>query len=272
MIQLRFIGFFKTLILGFFVWVRFIPIRYKVKEELILILTPGKVGSSTIYKSVKHSVNTRVYHIHSINNEEIINSMKIHFFSPKGSVPRHLFTSYFLSKILRNYKGKVKLIILVREPVSRLISSVYQNLDMFGISPKYIDVEEVNEIILSKLNSDYFDYLDRWFNKEIKETFGIDVFADPEKSHFESNITGFCMKMEDIDDEFEINCRTILGINAIVRKENIAKDKPYNKEYIQSKRAIKNRINSLPLEGHYARRFYGKNAFSFISFGKAKPL
>ena len=89
----------------------------------------SKVGSSSIYNSIKKakSINIPIYHIHSLSQEQIVVQKKYYKNSNRKSLPMHLIQSSVISDALKNYKGKVYIFTLIREPISREISSVFQD-------------------------------------------------------------------------------------------------------------------------------------------------
>lgn len=92
----------------------------------------GKVGSSSIYQSLARSKNFKPYHIHTLN-EITIQKIKERSKSKGLKIEQHIKDSEY---ILQNYfsrtqKEKIKIITLVREPISRNIAAYFQNLDVY---------------------------------------------------------------------------------------------------------------------------------------------
>ena len=113
------------------------------KQPLVIILTIGKVGSSSVYYSLKEQFTRRIFHIHYISEEGIKTSLSEHKTSSRKSVPLHLITSKILSELLKKINHKTYIITVFREPVQRKLSSFFQNLDQFK-----------NEVDLKGLNFD----------------------------------------------------------------------------------------------------------------------
>ena len=103
--------------------------NFNTNDETILVFSIGKVGSSSIYNSIKKakSINIPIYHIHSLSQEQIVVQKKYYKNSNRKSLPMHLIQSSVISDALKNYKGKVYIFTLIREPISREISSVFQD-------------------------------------------------------------------------------------------------------------------------------------------------
>ena len=90
--------------------------RIKNKPFLFLIYQMGKVGSSTIYRTLKkHKINA----IHTHSHKEA-------------------------QEIIKNYKGKIFIISGVREPLSRNISAFFENFN--NKTHKYWYIGDKNEI------------------------------------------------------------------------------------------------------------------------------
>jgi len=152
----------------------FKPLYFK-RYVPILIYQMGKVGSTTILKSLRDYGVNPVYHIHSMNIQNI--KMKKEEFKdkgpPYGTPPKHLDKYKKLRPILKENRS-VKIISLVREPIWRNISGFFQNL------PKYISKEKRRKDLsyLEKIffrDYDRHDRPEKWFDREIKEVIGMEA-------------------------------------------------------------------------------------------------
>ena len=83
-----------------------------------------------------------VFHIHYFTSASIDNAKQNHLASDRKSLPLHLIVSELLLNKIKNYKGTLKIITIIREPISRSISSFFQNIDFHKNS-----LEESNLII-----------------------------------------------------------------------------------------------------------------------------
>ena len=113
-------------------------IYYKVNkllrsDTIVIIYQMGKVGSSSIYNSVNRYFKT--YHIHYLN-EKIISQIYQKSKDKNQSVPLHLETSTEVLNLLKSEK-KIKIISLIREPISRNLSAFFENLDNFTFNQDY---------------------------------------------------------------------------------------------------------------------------------------
>lgn len=146
------------------------------KGNAYVIYQMGKVGSSSIEKSLEKS-KLNVIHVHTLYG--LTENYK---FSKKRNKLNE-FKKYILSLLYRfvlKRSGQVKIITLIREPVSRNVSTLFQEL------PKmlYIDSKNDNRKELDA-NSTLNNFLDlyvnqeiplTWFNDELESVTGINVF------------------------------------------------------------------------------------------------
>lgn len=149
----------------------------RLKKELILVYQIGKVGSSSIFNSLKELdlPNQDIFQVHIIESAEVSlnNQLKKGFKASKT-----LQDGVKVKKLLRenNYQ-KIKVIVGVREPISRWISDVFQNIDVryafLKNAYEQIDLEKTINYIKSTLEDEPFN---TWFDSELKSTFGVDVF------------------------------------------------------------------------------------------------
>lgn len=132
------------------------------EEQPILVFQPGKVGSNTVYQSLL-SRGVNAIHLHSF--------------------PEHL---YLQKKFIQEGIEQVKIITLVREPIARDISDFIQYFEWDYLMTERMHVEQMSSDIEKKLiesmrnqSSTGYGLEFDWFDKELKELTGIDVFKYP---------------------------------------------------------------------------------------------
>lgn len=232
--------------------------RFQVINELIvsnpiIVYQPSKVGSSTVTSSlVKAGVN--VTHTHSINSSWYPEWMMGYKVSQTEEIELGI-------EILRSLKN-VKIITLIREPIGRDISQFFQAFTHDVIMKTKHNVPD----ILKGLNSFIDDcssfgelgYEFEWFNNEIKEVFGVDVYKhnfDKEKGYQvikEKNVEILIIKMEKLNQCEEIISQFV-GIDQLkLEVRNAGKDKPYYFTYKNAKEQIK-------IPGQVIDRYYKNN-------------
>ena len=152
------------------------------KKKPVLILTMGKVASTSVYESLKVKVKKcGVYHIHFLS-KKMIGESNIYFQRKKIPTPYHIAISSALNMV--NAKEKYKIITLVREPISRIISDFFQNYEKYEpelFSEKRIDfkkniLERIMNLMYEYNSND--NYETRWFNEEIVNNLGLRIYAE----------------------------------------------------------------------------------------------
>ena len=242
-------------------------------EVGIIIFQMGKVGSTTIWESLKQtSVGLPIFHVHVLTPEKIktVENRNRDRWNQFRN-PQQLWHSLFLSKKLKktqNLQQKWKVITLVREPIIRNISSFFQTRKLLSAEDQQKltnsnDTEELVNLFLTQ----YYDHEAplTWFDMQLKPVFGIDVF----EKEFPTD-AGYCIYPGDIADVLLIRledlnrCHTqafkeFLDIdNFQLKNANIAKDKDYSQAYTKLRRS-----KTLPAtyidrmyQSKYARHFY----------------
>lgn len=143
--------------------------------NLVVSYQMGKVASSTIVASIPDCEQ-----FHSWSSEE-----PIKFFSSRntgstiGRIKQHFKWKMAFSRLLKKIErckksgGRIKLIIGVREPVSRNISGYFQSL-----------MERERNTTSKECCDNFFAYCPhmmplQWFDVELKQKLGIDVYSYP---------------------------------------------------------------------------------------------
>jgi hypothetical protein len=135
--------------------------KYYLKKNIpVFVYQMGKVGSKSVYKSLRQYYTGVVLHAHYFD-------------------PNHVDW-----RIRRLYQWVIKkgmplnIISLTREPISRNVSAFFQNLDSItGVSYHIgnFSLDELKSIFLTKYQH---EKPLQWFDKNIKENFGIDVYVN----------------------------------------------------------------------------------------------
>lgn len=137
-------------------------LRYRIEilraKQLIIVTTPGHVGSSTVFNSLRTGQwpkGTRVYDIHSLR-ERFNNDSPVHSVSARH-VLQEVLRSMVLKRSLR--KKSVTVVSVVRDPVARALGGMFQNSRVFinGIEVDRLtstDFESAFEHIYQQLVND----------------------------------------------------------------------------------------------------------------------
>lgn len=262
-----------------------INIIYKIKFRFekfynapIIILTPGKTGSSSIYNSLKKQLPNPVFQLHNLSENEIEKLKRIHLNSDRKSLPLHLIISENLNKRLKKYKGKLYIVTIVREPISREISSFMQNINFIKNSIERnnlsIDIEMASNILSKSLENNVGDKFEKWFKKEIESSFSINVFMKSfdHSANFMIFRNGrynlLLMKMETMDKIFSkaISKLFSTSISIYLKRDNVGEKKYYSSDYSELKRHIKidNKILKEVINSRYMKHFYSENEINYF--------
>lgn len=145
-------------------------------KDYVLLYQMGKVGSSTIEVSLKGS-RFNVIHVHSFGGLSSYHLQKNTLYN----VLKNKIRAAFFKAIFRIRRKPIRIIVLMRDPVARNISALFQELPAM----LYFDSKEDNrrnestKAMLDRFLDQYvrwntpFD----WFDQEFKEFTGIDVFG-----------------------------------------------------------------------------------------------
>tara|TARA_B100000989_G_scaffold200473_1_gene151545 strand:- start:7898 stop:8764 length:867 start_codon:yes stop_codon:yes gene_type:complete len=243
------------------------------KKPPVIILTVGKVGSSSVYRTLKLKLsNYNVFHIHYFTEKSIKEAEHRHLNSDRRSIPLHLIISKILLKKINNYNGKIKFICIVREPISRSISSFFQNIDFHKDSIEKIDLSiNTNRSlkILKKVLRTSLLTVEQWIETEIRENLKIDIYKKPfEEKNFvtykNKKFELLLLKMESLESGFKNSSKDFFNLNSSVSllNHNISERKYYFEDYKKTKEKIKveKEIIDTITSSTYFKHFYKRES------------
>lgn len=138
-------------------------------DELLVVYSMGKVGSTTISKSLLES-GKFCFDIHTLDRELLLSRLQQNV--DAGTIPStHISQSQFLYYKFRS-TSKVKIITLIRDPFSRNISAVFQNLQQSNGTPSLAQIQHLIE---------RYDvpFACNWIDREILKNTNIDLYDKP---------------------------------------------------------------------------------------------
>ncbi len=249
------------------------------KANPVLILTVGKVGSSSVYHSLKEQLNVPVFHLHRFSAEGIKEAKTSHLQSHRRSIPLHLIISEELHKLISPRMMNYKIITLIREPVSRTVSAFFQNTEMYGeaVEGKNLEVDATKamSVLEERFAGQPIDNEKAWFDMEIKGNFGIDVFAEPfdvKKGYQIYTQNGnqlLLLRMEDLNKVFPQASNEFFQVDGLeLKNKNISENKIYSQTYNQIKNEFK--LNPSRFESISQTKFYQKFYNDFTDTVKIK--
>lgn len=237
-----------------------------MQRDTILVWQPGKVGSTSIVKSLERE-KIPYAHLHCLSfanwlDAEVHNSYGI----------QHHWRDKPVKKLgIMQDLEKVKIISLVRDPIARSIADYFEGLGRLYSKYEDMDVDfyqDMNNFIEKEARVGKSGYIFEWFNHEIKEFFDIDIYQydfDKKKGYQvinKDNIELLLIKTEKLTD-----CQEILGRFVGVKKfklmnDNVGNQKIYKFAYNEAKQLIKipdHIINFYYRENECMDHFYTEN-------------
>ena len=231
--------------------------HYQLKENdsVFLIYQMGKVGSSSIYKALKeHHLSSPVYQLHYLDPTSLQESVAWHNANNFSQLPEHLQVSEAMATFLAKDQDRVrwKIISLVRDPIALQCSMIFQNLAEAFSSALEEDNTRVNlQKAIELITRDLSDFQTRkshflnWFDNEIKEVFGIDVYRYPfnKEEGFsiinQGNVEILLIKFENLQECFTEAFFQFTGINDLqLPQANVGIEKEYGEDYKKLTRTL----------------------------------
>ena len=245
-------------------------------EASTIVYQMGKVGSSTVVASLRASgLQRRIYHIHSLTGEGFDSGKHMYarmFPGQPVDLRRmgHLLVSEQLQKRIANGRRapKWKVVTLVRDPVARNISDFFQVIDYW--LPRFeqrLGAGEfsVDDLIATFMREYHHDEPLNWFDIELKQVLGVDVFASefPKSEGFKiyqrDRVEVLVLKLEQLNTCAAAAFGDFLGLdNVNIVGANAARDKNYHLVYKQFKSGLKlpNEYLEQMYTSKYTQQFY----------------
>lgn len=237
----------------------------------VLVYQNGKVGSSTVCHSL-NAAGTETAHMHRFFfKNDMVGEL---LFGKDGrdfieSSDHFQFqTPEFVKYIKDEMKGK-KIITMVRDPIAVDLSTVFEWIGT-GITDRYVAAQlrqgKVFHKIVSELMVMIQDRLFQWFDEELKELCGVDIFAYPfdrEKGYsiiMENGVQILLMKAEKLSQMTEV-IREFTGNHQLeLINQNEGKDKEYAHIYKEVKKRLE--ISREYVEHYYNNNFHMDHFYS----------
>lgn len=145
-------------------------------DKIILTHTYGKVGSTAIHKAINKQPGYQSFQTHVISEEGVAASRSSY---SEEQEQIHQLVGEALRHALGLYpERQVRVITLVRDPVARAVSDLFEN------PARIVGTEAIREVSLEKLVaiateqiSASLDYTERWFDREVSDLLNLDLFA-----------------------------------------------------------------------------------------------
>lgn len=208
-------------------------------DEMILIYQPGKVGSRSLYWSMK-GYGKYVLHSHVLRGLECEEDT--------------------LQRLLEQKSAKV--ISLVRDPIARRISEMWQNIPSVNRYSAMVDFAEIERFYFEE----GFEYREfNWFHEELESVLGVNVYDSPfdrEEGYAviqKNNIQILLMKVEKLNALEAVIGRFLNIPDFRLQNKNISGQKRYRfayQKYIEDFIMSKERLKQIYYENPYMNFFY----------------
>lgn len=233
------------------------------KKNLILIYQLGKVGSSSLYKTlVDISTGFEVIQLHFLSEK----------FQNRAFNQERYEWHLGQIKAVENYRDqhpdrKVKVISLVREPVGRNISDLFQNPKYYLDEGQSLQNISVNDLIDKFKKNNSFDYTLNWFDNEFKEYTGIDVYDypfDKEKGYSIFSANNFeilILQMEALNRVYKTVLSDFLGVSVAqlnLANQSAKKSSGYLASQLKEKITFSQQSLTSVYSSRYVKHFYSE--------------
>jgi hypothetical protein len=222
---------------------------YATNQTPIIVYQMGKVGSSSVMKSLKKAI-LPLFHAHFLlknaDNRSFYNPNVYEILELKLGREKQVRRGEFLYNKIIVPKKQVKIISLTREPIGRNVAAFFQNFER-ETGKKY----EQSNFTPQELGDIFVNFFPHsiplnWFDNNFKPFLGIDVYEYPfpkEQGYLKinkDNMDLLILKLETSDSVKEKAIAEFLGLKEfkLVRK-NVGQDKNYRDMYKQFKQNLK---------------------------------
>lgn len=236
-------------------------VRAGWKNPPVLVWQMGKVGSNSIHKSLR-AAGVPCIRLHRIVPESIRRHHE--WRRPDEPLTRDEKMGLALAEQLKHGSAPIRIITMVREPVNRNVSAYFQNLDKFFVDGEFAKIE--TEKALETFLGNYAHGVPlQWFDREIRELTGVDVYAHPfdrEKEYTVIREGRFSILVFRIEADDEVKAQALADFLGLDRLDMLSANVGSEKSYAELYRAFRQQV-TLPadyveemLESKYARHFY----------------
>lgn len=200
--------------------------RLGTDRDLILIYTLSKVGSSSVYYSLKQKYPYKeIHHVHFLG-DTWLNKFK----DDHKIFQNNLKTADSLFKLFKKKRWNVKIITLTRDPIARDISGIFQAWQ------HVFDVDDITKVtaenILDYLNNNDFLYSENWFETDFLEFTGLNLFHEKfdvnkgYQTYNDKKTPILVMQLEQLNAVYNEAMKAFLGKGEyVLQQENITSSK-----------------------------------------------
>ncbi len=221
-------------------------------REPIFVYQMGKVGSNQVCGLLETcpSLGSEVYHIHTLNPATLENYIARQRSSPRPALAIDQIESRALIRATRQRMPSCRVITLVREPISRAISLVFEAWKKYAPDameePGKLNPDKMLEAVSRQLaKPGGVADPSAWFESELNAVLGVDVFRCPLGETGYSIISEpyptLVIRLEDLDSVAVDALEEFLGIRptGMIGQANSGATKWYGEAYQEVKRRLR---------------------------------
>lgn len=234
-------------------------------EPAVLVYQMAKVGSQTVVRSIRAArPGLPAFHVHTLTDDGIAAMQAFYRSSGWASLlwAGHLLVSRCLQQQLRQgvMPGRWKVVTLVRDPVARNISLLFQlGRRLLPDFDERCDAGRLDPVaILEQFAADFPRQVAcmRWFRDELHPVFGVDPFATPfdREAGYHRYRGSFAdvllLRTEDLDRTGAAALRSFLGLQQLRwKRANVGTEKANGLRYARL-------LDRLQLPQAFVDRYY----------------
>ncbi|MGL4401459.1 MAG: putative capsular polysaccharide synthesis family protein [Luteolibacter sp.] len=145
-------------------------------DRIVLTHTYGKVGSTAIHKAVSRLPGFGSFQTHFISASGVADALRLH---REEHDPIHMLQGDALRQEMEAQPERpIRVITLVRDPVARAVSDIFENPEMLGTDRDFRDWSLEKWIALAeKQIRGSLTYTEQWFDRELSVLLGFDFFS-----------------------------------------------------------------------------------------------
>lgn len=227
-------------------------------DTIFLVYSMGKVGSASIYTSLKNQKPySDIFHLHFLSKNWLDKLLPKEHESFHSNIK---LGNDILKFIKKNPTKRIKIITLVREPVMRGISDIFQNWEHL-----YDNIEEVdNKELQKRVEQIGHEYTLNWFDTEFLEYTKIDIYQLPFNKELGyaiynyDNMDILCIKLESLNEIGSRAMSEFIGEEFNLISANVSAQKKTRDQYAflkENVRIEKSKITEL-YKSKFMRHFY----------------
>lgn len=145
-------------------------------DKIVLTHTYGKVGSTAIHKAVGKLPGYGSFQTHFITAAGVADALRL---QREGHDPIHMLQGDALRREMEAQPERpIRVITLVRDPVARAVSDIFENPEMLGVGCdlRKLPLEKLITLAEEQVRGS-LAYTEQWFDRELSGLLGFDFFS-----------------------------------------------------------------------------------------------